>query len=266
MIKSGTRPNKHDGRDYSFFKTKKLGGTYYFPDFYSTEAGLWTPNQNDGTDLFVPRVPSMPWGCTNYSQSDLLVDEDKRLYNPMDLENITHANANGGAQLRDSLKAVVKLHPDHPAFFNVQPDLRDGGYLDWFDSVRVAIILGKTEGRAVSVGTPWFYDFLSTNNGVIKPFLNWAINGVSWHNWVVKGWKTIDGKPYLIGKPWLGPTYGDGGFCYMDRVTFNRLMSIPGTVAFILDKLLPNENPKKIDSTVAQWVTALFAKIIGVWK
>ncbi len=255
---SGLKKNKHDSRDFSFFKTKKLGGAYFFPDNYNSDAGLWMPDQT--TDY------NLPFGCTSMAQTDLLIDEDKKLYNPLDIENITHSNARGGIQLRESLKAAVTLHrADHPAFFNVQPDLNQGGVLDWFDAMRAALIIGKPEGRAVSVGTPWFPEFMNTKQGVIKAFLDWSLARVSWHNWNVKGWATIDGKVYLICKPWCGRGYGDGGYAYFDRATFNRLMNVPGTVAFVLDKLLPGESPQKIDSTVAQWLTSLFARIFKLY-
>lgn len=271
QLPRGAQPNIHDHRDYDFFKTRKFGGLYpVFPENYSTEIGLWNPSQNDGCNLFTPPVPSQPYGCTNYAQSDLLVDEDHKLFNPMDLEKITHANANRGAQIRDSLKAVSSLHHDHPAFFNVQPDIDKGGALDWFDAIRVAQVLGKIEGRAVSLGTPWYPEFMNAPDGIL-PEPNWALtvpgtslSRVSWHDWNVKGWKTVGGQPYLIMKPWIGTSWGDNGFGYIDRPKFNRLMSIPGTVAFTLDKLLPGETAQAIDSTIKQWLVSLFAQLFHV--
>ena len=271
IMPRGGRPNRHDHRDYDFFKTKKLGGLYpEFPENYTTEAGLWNPSQNEGSTLFTPKVPSMPYGCTDYTQTDLLIDEDKKLYNPMDLENITHANASGGIDVRTSMKAVVSIHKDHPAFFNIQPDIPNGGVLDWFDAVRVAMVLGKVENRAVSLGTPWFPEFMSAVEGIIRE-PNWALvvpgtslSRVTWHNWGVKGWKTINGETYLIVKPWIGTRWGDNGFGYINRAVFNRLMSINGTVAYTLDKLLPGENPRNIDSTIAQWLVSLFIQLFHI--
>lgn len=268
----GATPTPHDKRDYDFFKTKKLGSTYVtFPENYSTDAGLWMPDQNEGCDLFTPKVPPMPYGCTDYAQSDLMVDEDKVLYNPMDLENITHANASGGTGLRVSLNATIKLHKaEHPAYFNVQPDIQKGGWLDWFDAVRVAMVVGKQENRAVSIGSPWFPEFMGTDKGIL-PEPNWALTvkgsnlpRITWHNWNVKGWKTINGQTYLIMKPWCGEDWGDGGFGYVSRKVFNRLMGISGTVAFTLDKLLEGETPQTVDSTVKQWLVAFFARLFNV--
>lgn len=269
-LRNGTRPTRHDHRDFDFFKTKKFGGVIpTFPDSYSTDAGLWMPDQNEANALFTPMVPPLPEGCTNYAQSDLLVDEDKKLFNPMDIENITHANANGGGDIRAALKAVTKLHPDHPTFFAVAPDIQKGGDLDWFDACRVAMILGKPEGRAVSIGSPWFPEFMNPLDGIIQ-VPNWSITvpgtsiqRITWHNWAMKGWNTFNGAPYITSKPWIGPDYGLKGFSYFSRPIFNTLMNIAGTAAFTLDKLMPGENPIKIDSTMLQWLTSLFWQITG---
>lgn len=260
-IRSGLKKTRYSHRDYDFFKTKKLDthklGALVptFPDNYCTDVGLWMPDQN---------ADGMPYGCTDYAQTDLIVDEDKKLYNPQDIEAITHANKNGGSDLRTSLKAVVKLHPDHPAFFAVVPDIDKGGYLDWFDAVRCAMVLGKMENRAVSIGTPWFPEFMAPLEGIIRASLNWIPSLASWHNWNCKGWKTINGVTYLIAKPWIGKNYGDNGYSYFNRADFNRLMSIPGTAAFTLDKLMPGEQPQTVDSTIKQWLVSLFWQILGI--
>lgn len=264
-IKSGTQPTRHDHRDFDFFKTKKFGGTIpQLPDNYSTDAGLWMPDQNEANALFTPIVPPLPEGCTDYAGSDALADEDKKLFNPMDLENVTHANANGGTAIRTMLNAVVKLHPDHPTYFNVQPDIQKGGYLDWFDACRVAQILGKLEGRAVIVGSPWYPEFMNPIMGIIQSVINWLLSRASWHCWNVKGWTTIHGIIYLVAKPWIGPDYGDKGYSYFSRELFNQLMATDGAVAYTLDKLMPGETPQHIDSTIDQWLTSIFWRLIGV--
>jgi hypothetical protein len=270
MIRSGTQPNKHDHRDFSFFKTKnidkhRLGALVpTLPDNYSTDRGLWMPDQNAGCNLFTPPVPPMPYACTDYSVADILTDEDGHLSNPMEIEAITHANANGGTDQRSAMKAAVKLHPDHPAYFAVVPDIDKGGVTDWFDAVRAALVLGTLEHRAVSVGTPWFPEFMRPIEGIIRASLTWLLGSASWHCWNIKGWKTINNVPYLIGKPWIGKNYGDGGFCYFNRADFNRLMAIKGTGAYVIDKLREGEVPQRIDSTIAQKLVSLFWRILGL--
>lgn len=263
-FRSGLKPVKWDRRDLDLFKTKKFGAVTAFPEAYSTEVGMWNPSQNDGCDLFTPAVPPLFYGCTSYTGSDILTDEDKQLFNPMDIENITHANANGGTDIRTALRAVTRLHPNHPQYFTIVPDLDKGGSLDWFDAIRVALIVGKTENRAVSVGTPWFSTFMNPANGVISMPYSYNLKLIPWHNWAIKGWKTINGQAYLIGKPWIGASYGDKGFCYISRADFNLLMSISGCAAYTLDKLMPGEVPQRVDSSVKQLLLSFFWQLFGV--
>ena len=61
-----------------------------------------------------------------------------------------------------------------------------------------------------------------------------AVSGVGWHNWAIKGWKTMGGEPYLIGKAWGGKTLGENGWLYFDRETINKVLAIEGTGAFTL--------------------------------
>jgi hypothetical protein len=259
MPKSGVKPTKHDFRDYDYLKTKKLGGILpAFPAEYNVDAGIWAPNQEEVNYYFMPPVPAMPYGCTNYSQNELCMDEDGILQNPMDLENLTHANANGGSDLRSSLAATIKLRgKDHPAYFNIKAQ----GIIDWFDACRITMLSTANEKRGVSVGTPWYPDF--NMDKAILPIPDFSLNRASWHNWVVKGWKTIDGQVYLIGKPWLGADYADKGFCYISRPLFNALMNIRGTAAYTLDKLLSNETAETVDTNVVQWIVSLIRNLLG---
>jgi hypothetical protein len=260
--RGGLTPLTQDHRDFDFIKTKRLAGAVFaYPEEYSTDAKLWTPDQNEGSKLFKPPVPPMPYGCTNYTQCDLLADQDKKLYNPVELENITRANEKLGTDLRTSLKAVVKLYGEHhPAFFNVQPDKHKGGFLDWFDAVRAAMLVGAKEHRAVSVGTQWFQSFNEAKRDGILPAPS---GGFMWHNWAVKGWTVINGQTYLIGKPWAGRKFGDKGFCYVSRPLFNQLMSVPGAGAFTLDKLTDDERVQRIDLNKFDWLVSFFTSLIS---
>ncbi len=263
-LKSGLRPIKHDHRDFDYFKSKKLGAVISsfpaaFPDSYNTDAKLWIPNQNAGSTLFTPPVPPMPYGCTNYTQSDLCADEDKKLYSPLLLENITHANANGGSDLRTSLNAATKNIPGHPAYFNIRPS----GAIDWFDAIRLAMISASSENRSVSIGSPWFPEFTEAEDVVPMPS-SWSLSRASWHNYAIKGWKSINGQPFLIVKPWLGQGYADAGFSYFSRTLFNALMNISGSAAFTIDKLIPGEEVQKVDSTIVQWIVSYVRFLFGL--
>ncbi len=259
-VKDGLKPLRHDHRDYDYIKTKKLGGILpaSIPDF-NVDAGLWMPNQETENAAFTPPIPALPFGCTDYAQNELCMDEDGVLQNPMDIENVTHANASGGTDLRTSLKAVVKLRGDkHPNFFAI----KSSGIFDWFDAVRVSLYSTSSQKRGASIGSPWYPDF---NTGAsILPIPDFSLSRASWHDWCIKGQKTISGEVYLIGKPWLGKDYGDAGFVYFSRPLFNALMNINGTGAYTLDKLLPGEQAQSVDSNIVQKIVSYIRNLLGL--
>lgn len=266
VLHSGLKPTKSDRRDYDFLRTKKLLGAAglqrladSMPEGYFTDSGLWMPDQNEGSNLFDPPCPPMPMGCTNFTQADLCADEDSKLYNPAILEAITHANANGGTDLRTSLKAVTKAIPGHPAFFNVQA----AGKIDFFDAVRLAMLSTSTERRGVSVGSPYWTGFGAIGKDGIYPTPDFDIRYASWHNWAVKGWKKIQNTSYLICKMWCGPNYGDKGFGYMTRDIFNATMNVRGSVAFTIDKLMPGEKVETVG--LAPFVKNIVSYVQELW-
>ncbi len=230
-MKSGLRPTRNDHRDFDLLKSHSLTGVAAptFPPEYSTENGLWTPDQAAFEPVF--GNPALPYGCTDYTQVDLCADEDELLRDPMILEDITHANANGGGQIRDALAAAQKAFGWGP-YFNVKPH-----QLDYFDTVRLAMLSGVPEKRSVSVGTPWFVDFSRTgSDGILPTPKDWSLIYATWHNHKICGWKQIDGSPYLITKSWQGKQFGDQGFAYISRALFNSLMAIDGTAAFTITR------------------------------
>lgn len=251
-MKSGYKPLKVDHRDY----TEKFGavGVPELPVSLDSDAHLWMPDQ-DSTELTFSN-PAMPFGCTDYTQADLTADEKKKLFNPILLENITHANARGGADIREALKAGKSLGW-YSAFFNV----RAQGSLDWFDTFRVALLLGKSEGRTLSVGTPWFSVFENPTNGILPTPDTFNTRGVSWHNYKITGWKMIGNQQYLIGKSWQGPNYGDHGLCYISRSLINSLMAISGAGAFFISQTAP-QVVETVDLSWVQYVVS-FVRMIG---
>ena len=218
-MKNGLKPIAKDKRDFAYHKT--FGSVGIFPDNFSTDAALTMPDQDAVNTQFNPPVPALPYGCTDYAQSELCIDEDKTLYNPILLDNVTHANADSGCDIRVSLAAALSVY-NRQAYFNVQPTT------DWFDGIRSALY---TADRSVSIGTPWMNEWRSTNAGIIPDIF--VFTGTEpWHNWKICGWKVIDGITYLIGKTWQGVNYGDSGWAYFSRETINNVMAISGTGAF----------------------------------
>lgn len=270
-LKSGLKPVLFNHKDLSFFKTKKFGGTIpSFPETVNVDAGIWNPDQDEPIALFTPPCPALPEGCTDFSGTDLCIDQDKVLHDPQDVENITHANADGGGSMRAGLTAAGSLWGNRQPFA-VQPDIQDGGVIDFFDAVRLAIVL-QNNASGVSIGSPFFPEWMtSTQSNGIMPEPNWSltvpgtsVSRVSWHNWNVKGWITINGVVYLICKMWIGPTWGNNGYGYISREIFTTLMEIPGCAAFNLYAPLPGETPWNIESSIKQLLLSFFYQIFGL--
>lgn len=284
---SGLKPLPYDRRDYDLHRTFGAAIPPVFPENYSVENGLWTPDQSVGGEIF--NLPPMPTGCTNYTTCDVCADDDGQLYDPAYQESIVHANARGGVDVRESLgstlqdkygKKVRGLRNAkgetgfyRTAYFNIQPTPP----LDFFDSIRLAMLVTKEEGRSVSAGTPWFPEFVQPvqgsgggrphvgADGILPTPTNWSLEFVSWHNWKIAGWKTINGVSYLIGKPWCGKKYGDKGFCYVSRELANKLFNISGSCAFTISKLEGLE-PQQVPFDLVPWLLSIVNYILGLDK
>ena len=226
MIQSGLKPIQKDKRDFDFHRTfgTKAGGI--FPDALNVDAGLTMPNQDLPNPQFMPEIPALPFGCTDYTSSELCIDEDKKLYNPIDLDNVTHANADNGCDIRVSLGAALTVY-NREAYFAVTQVQGS----DWFDSIRAAIYASN---RPVSIGTPWMDEWRTPVSGV-NPIGFTYTGSEPWHNWKIPGWNA---NTQLIGKTWQGTTYGDNGWGYWTRETINEVMEIPGTGAFTIAPIL----------------------------
>lgn len=257
MIKSGLKPIKPDRRDYDFHKSFGSVPTT-LPDNYSADANIWVPNQDLPNDSFSPPIPALPTGCTDYAQTDLCIDEDGVLLNPMLIENVTHANANGGCDLRVSLSAAKKVF-NRTGYFNIRWE----SPLDAFDAIRLALYSTATEKRSASVGSPFFSEWLSPVNGLLPIPSSFSTRGATWHNYKVPGWKTINGVPYLVCKMWLGPTYGDSGYVYMSRELCNAVLNIPGSAAFTLSKVIPGQI-QLVDLSIVQNIVSFIRNLLGL--
>lgn len=253
----GLKPLPYDRRDYDLHKTFGATAAPEFPVDYTVENGLWCPDQNRGGEVF--NLPPMPFGCTDFTQTDACVDEDRQLLNPMLLENATHANARGGIDMRESLKAALQVFA-RTAYFRITPTYP----LDFFDAIRLAMLSTKDERRSVSVGTPWYPAWNDPHHGGILPVpASFATAGLGWHNWKVAGWKTIGGAPYLICKMWAGPDYGDHGFVYMSRELANAVLNISGAAAYTLTKVKPTDI-QTIDFDFVKFAVAFVRKVFGL--
>jgi hypothetical protein len=253
--RNGTRPSRVDHRDYDFHRSFGSIAPPLFPENYDTDAGLWVPDQNAPEPTF--GNPALPYGCTDYTQADLAADLAGKLFNPGTLEALTHANAQGGYSIRNSLQAARSLGWIN-AFFNVIAHAP----LDYFDTFRLAMFYGAPEKRSLTVGTPWFpsWEHAAVNRIAIVPMptdeelalVRKYQNAYPWHNHKISGWESRSGV-VLKDKSWQGTGIGEEGWLYFPREVINTVMAIPGTVAFTSTQVTPN-NIKTIPVSVRQWI------------
>lgn len=262
MIHHGARRTLLDKRDYSFHRSYGTIGVTLEPQDYSFDAGLLMQDQN--ADL-------LPLGCTGYAQTDVAGDEDKTEYDPEYTYSKTcYIEGHGedvGCSIRNSLKVGQAygmkkkgetddqaLTHRRGAFFSV--DKASG--CDWFDSMRLAM---RKAQKPLSLGTQWFHEWESTPDGILTSLFVLDPNA-PWHNHVVCGEKVINGVPYLLGKSWQGKNYGDKGFHYFSRETFNKAFDVYGTCAFVQ----PSYTPKDINTirlTLLQFSLYYLGRILG---
>src|SRR4051812_47355446 len=175
----GLKPLQYDHRDFDHLKTFGVAVPPSFPDAYNVDLGAWAPDQNLENHNFIPAIPPMPYGCTDYTEADVCADEDGELRNPSLLEAVTHANARGGIDLREALAAAVKVF-SRSAYLRVTAV----SPLDMFDAVRLAMYSTQDERRGVSVGTPFYHEWgTPLDQGILPTPTSFSTAGLGWHNW-----------------------------------------------------------------------------------
>ncbi len=271
-MQNGARPTRIKHTDYDFIKSHNFGaiGVPQFQNEFLADAGLWMPNQ-DIPQSFAPTgqpsfsVPALPFGCTDYTNASIVIDLTKTLHNPLDLENITHANANRGCDIRVSLDAAKSI-----GWFKQYFNLIAKGSLDYFDTFRVAQVMGVDvgENRSVTWGTPWFPSWEKTaQEGVaIMPMptddeIKNAYN-LPWHDSKLDGWTTRNGVLVYRDESLQGTTVGENGYIFFPREVINRVMGIKGTVAFTATNV-PVDAPQTIDISRLQWLFSVLQTIIA---
>lgn len=249
MIQNGLKPitktsTKWYPTDRSFVRT--FGGIkpIEFPKEFSIDSGLTMPDQISD---------KLPLGCTAYTQNELCTDQDSIIYDDyeytyrktLEMEGVFQLNVQG-CDIRDSMKIICTIGPKTKKEGDVDGEAKArGAYyvveskdFDWFDSFRSVILTNFQNNKikcAVSIGTPWFKEWDITgvgSSGIVPQVFMGNPMSLSWHNWAIKGWKEINGIPYLLAKTWQGKHYGDGGWSYYSRETINAVMKIKYTGAY----------------------------------
>lgn len=272
-MKNGARPIKPDHRDYCYHRSfGSVEQTPVFPLTLNVDAGLTMPNQSSEDMEFSPSVPPIPEGCTDEGIADVSTDQSLILRNPYSIEEITHANQNGGSEIRPALQAGISLGW-FKAYFNIQPI----GSLDWFDAIRLAILIGETAGekRAVIMLTPWFKSWetaaqagiylmpMPTPSEIQQAAQN--PNSLPWHCWVVPAWESEIGQGTLNlpGKSWQGKIIGKDGWLGFERATINVIMTVSGTGAYTVSQSAP-ANIQTVDLPFFQYLVSIIKTIFGL--
>ena len=233
MIQSGLNKILPDSKDWSWEKRFGSVPAYELPDDFSVDAGL---NMYDQYEL------GIPLGCTGCAQADLCQDEDDVAFSPKAIYDATlemegnAGNYNTGCDIRDSLKVICQKF-GRGGYFNVQPT---------YDGIRSAIWLNQIENRAVSIGIPWFESLQVGGDGIVPDTFTGDPMKCSWHNAVVSGWKTINGKTYLLVKSWQGYRIGNQGWLLFSPAAINYLLSVPYTGAFTVKKNITTQDKLNI--------------------
>lgn len=237
-MKSGLKVPKLSHKDYDFIPSfGGISSVPVFPPEYNTDNGLGMPDQN---------ADGQPYGCTNYDTASLSTDLTGVPRDTKTIEAVTHANASGGYNVRDSLDAGRGLNW-FKWYFNIQAYAP----LDWFDTLRYAQLMGVPAGelRSIAVGTPWFpsWEQHALAGLSIMPMptpeelATVAVNpgAYPWHAHKLAGWKQIAGQTMFTDKSWQGRRVGDGGWLYFPREVINVVMSLKFTVAYTPTMLAP---------------------------
>ncbi len=269
MIKNGTRPTRPKHTDWDFFKNHTFGAIApTIPDSYFADVGLTMPDQNSFSGDFLPPTPPEPFGCTNFAQSDLRTDLIKIKTNPSELEAVTHANAYGGIDIRESLDAAVSL-----GWFKSYFNLRPKGIWDFFETFQLGQVAGIAAGenRAITWGTPWFpsWEQSALNKEFIMPMptdtelaaIRKDAKSFSWHDSVLDGWGSENGILYYRDKSWQGNHIGRGGFIAFTRETINMVMGINGTVGYTASNI-EISNPLPIDLNTLEWILSFIRNFL----
>lgn len=270
-MKYGSKPTVESHKDYDLIRTFGALTSPKFPDSYDVDANIWIPDQNVPQSV-LGGIPALPYGCTEYTTADLDNDLSGKLQsNPNILENVFHASAQGGADVRTMLMnatAPTPLHPERLGWLGNIFNIRAQGLLDWFDAMRYAMLQGGFEKRAISWGTPWFpsWEAAALDGKYVMPmptdqeFKN-ARTSIGWHNSKFSGWELVDGKPMLRNKSWQGTHVGKNGWIVFPREVVNAVMTINGTCAFTASNF--DGDIKRVSLPVVQMILSYLRSMMS---
>lgn len=253
-MKNGTRPIKYLPKK-AFHEVFGMTDVSEIQDF-NLDIGLTMPDQDSD---------SAPSECTGETPADILTDINGKAFSAdfsyaagLHLDGI--ASSIEGGDYHSSMQAAVMfggvtamaapISASHEGEFEVSEwtawpapvkaaalafaqngTLNALGLADSFDSIRNALHQGQI---SISMGSPWYLEWeQKTGADGILPMPANVNNlvGLPWHNYAIKGQKTINNVPYLIVKSWQGTSFGAGGWSYMSREVCDAVLDVEGTGA-----------------------------------
>lgn len=252
-MKSGTRPAEHLHK----LKAFRFGAIAPadIPDFCVDKGGWW-PDQD---------ADNAPTECVGYKSADYMYDLIGEIFSPdFGYAAARYVNGDGpgidGASFHagvEGLVAVGALTAANAGNFKalIQGELSVSDFGAWskddralalenaqngvrnvllsaFDPFDSIILAAYQTGKGISIGSQWYIDFNGAPGGIISGYK--PSPSPLWHNYAIKGQKTIGGQKYAMVKWWNGLN-GDHGWLYFDRVTVNALMDMSGAGALTID-------------------------------
>lgn len=204
-----------------------FGSTVLVPPDFNLDSGLSNFDQNIPNPIF--GTPAQPEGCGGMTDADICSDTDKILYSPWfsHEKNCYLANVSTDSPVDET--DIL----NSPIVYGV---LAEGESTDqqalahrrgqWFGvsplngSLFQGIISAMHTGQgSVSFFSDWYESFETPSKGIVPS----PSGNTSGHNWKFCGVITVEGRTYLIAKPWLGISWGEGGFCYISEFIVNSL-------------------------------------------
>jgi len=236
-------------KDYDHFKSRPLGSqplTFPAQLLYLTPVLVQTENN-----------------CTAYAAAAIREAMTGKQYDPEaqwreELAFIGRQDAPDGVELQTQLAVGVKT--GFTPVGQAQPTDRATAYfwvrkasgLDWFDSLRTAMIQAKAP---LSVGVNWYSEWDFAPNGVIPNYGKVLLGG---HDIKVAGFETWEGTDYVVLQNSWGTAYGDNGIFRASRDVINNFFEGYGAGYW-------SDDP---DAYVARlgYLTALLAQLQALYE
>lgn len=258
---------RKDHRTYDFHATFGSVDIDTIPREFNFDVSGKFPDQN---------AEGLPQACTAYTENDIASNDDKVGYfdDPLFTYNNTKNMLGLTGQVPVDLMTALKSGtvfgvkkkvetPDQALTHRRSPYFIVKGGFDGLVSA-----MWKKQG-GLSIGTPWLMSFNSVASDGLIPAFTAPKSFSSGHCWEACGVKIIDNFPHIICKPWKGLTFGDHGYCYLNRKQIDDLLGIPGSGAFGQKHAEPEDIravKMSVIETLISWLQVLLGKALASGK